>query len=78
MKNQKIQSTRSTNFLVSIYHQDHFSYQGLIHWIDTGEKIHFRSELELMNLIHSALQGSKNDIIELRDWSNNQHVNVAK
>ncbi|MDF1616623.1 hypothetical protein [Petrocella sp. FN5] len=67
MKNQKVQLTRSTNFLVSIYHQDHFSYQGLIHWIDTGEKIHFRSELELMNLIHNALPIVQNQ--EIRNWN---------
>ena len=67
MKKQKNQSTRSTNFLVSIYHQDHFSYQGLIHWIDTGEKIHFRSELELMNLIHNALPIVQNQ--EIRNWN---------
>ncbi len=67
MKKQETQQTRSTNFLVSIYHQDHFSYQGLIHWIDTGEKIHFRSEIELMNLIHNALPIVQNQ--EIRNWN---------
>lgn len=69
------QSTRSINFLVSIYHQDHFSYQGLIHWIDTGEKIHFRSELELMNLIHNALPIVQNQ--HIRNWNKQENISAS-
>jgi hypothetical protein len=70
MKLQEKQLTKSTNFLISVYHQDHFSYQGLIHWIDTGEKIHFRSELEMLNLIHNAIPRVQDQPI--RNWSGQQ------
>ncbi len=70
MKKLEKQLTKSTNFLISVYHQDHFNYQGLIHWIDTGEKIHFRSELEMLNLIHNALPKVQDQPI--RKWSEQQ------
>jgi len=57
-----------SNFLISIYHQENHSYQGTIQWLDTGKILHFRSELELLNLIHEAvvIQTESN---EMRTWS---------
>ncbi len=60
--------TQSSNFLISIYHQDNFSYQGEIQWLDTGKKLRFRSELELMNLIHEATCKQQNPEVQLRTW----------
>lgn len=73
---QKLQ-TGGTNFLVSIYHQENHSWQGSIQWLDTGKKIHFRSELELMNLMHSALQTSQSSEDTLRDWEEEQKSNAC-
>lgn len=66
-----------TNFLVSIYHQENHSWQGCIQWIDTGKKIHFRSELELMNLMHQAVQESQGDGQEHRTWDDEQQRNAC-
>lgn len=44
------------NFLVTVYHQENQSWQGVIQWLETGEKIHFRSTLEMLHLIDNATQ----------------------
>ncbi len=54
------------NFLVTVYHQENQSWQGVIQWLETGEKIHFRSTLEMLHLIDNATQ--KVDLSH-RNWS---------
>lgn len=65
---------QSTNFLITIHHQENYSYQGVIQWLDTGKTVHFRSELELMNLIHDATQIQGQSDISLRTWNNDQKI----
>lgn len=71
------QRDQSANFLVSIYHQENFSYQGEIHWLDTGKKICFRSELELLNLIHEATKSHKTEQDQIRTWSDDQKISAV-
>lgn len=66
--------TQSTNFLITIHHQENYSYQGVIQWLDTGKTVHFRSELELMNLIHDATQIQGQSDTTLRTWNNDQKI----
>lgn len=61
-----------SNFLVSIHHQENHSWQGVVQWLDTGEKIHFRSELELMNLIYDAVMKGQEQQKSLRTWDDRQ------
>ena len=72
-----IPPTRSSNFLITIYHTDNYSYQGLIQWLDTGEKIHFRSELELMTLIHSAVASQSENSNTMRDWGQSKNIGAS-
>lgn len=57
-----------SNFLVTIYHQENYSWQGVIQWLDTGKKVHFRSELEMINLMHNALESQSEESDCLRTW----------
>lgn len=68
---------QSSNFLISIYHQENFSYQGEIQWLDTGKKVCFRSELELMNLIHEATRQEQKPQDQLRTWETTRHIKVV-
>ena len=73
MKNQSDQATRrtslgGTNFLVSIHHQQNHSWQGSIQWLDTGQKVHFRSELELLGLMQEAIARGQGAPEEQRTW----------
>ena len=43
-------------FLVNIKFKHHSSWQGTVKWLDTGQCQNFRSALELIMLIESALQ----------------------
>ena len=58
-------------FLVNIrYHQNH-SWQGSIQRLDTAETINFRSELEMLNLMESAVSQQRQRSGEesaLRRW----------
>ncbi|MDH8679240.1 hypothetical protein QE109_13870 [Fusibacter bizertensis] len=65
-----------SNFLISIHHQENHSWQGVIEWLDTGKKMHFRSELELMNLIHGAVELQSESKESLRTWNDERHINV--
>lgn len=59
---------KGTNFLISVHHQENHTWQGSIQWLDTGQKCHFRSELELMNLIHGAVTAGVAAQEPLRTW----------
>lgn len=61
-------SIGGTSFLVTIYQQENHSWQGYIQWLDTGEKMHFRSELELLNLMSKALSSNYNEGNNFRNW----------
>ena len=65
-----------TNFLISIYRTENHSLQGVIEWLDTGKKIHFRSEREMLSLIESALseQIAPN---EMRNWNDGKMISVV-
>lgn len=76
-KMTKKRNENSANFLISIYHQENFSYQGEIQWLDTGKKIRFRSELELMNLIHEAAKSSLKSDSEIRTWTDDQKISAV-
>lgn len=43
-----------TNFLVTIYSQNNMNLQGVIKWLDMDLTLHFRSTIELIELIEEA------------------------
>lgn len=67
-----------SNFLVTIFHQDNHSWQGVIQWLDTGRKVHFRSELELMTLLQAAVQTQQNEELSFRSWEDDQTLKSVK
>lgn len=42
-------------FVVRVDYCENYTWQGEVHWVDKGEKKRFRSALELLQLIESAL-----------------------
>ena len=46
-------------FLVEVVDQQNASWQGSVKWMNKGQKEHFRSALELIRLIDSALLDAK-------------------
>lgn len=75
MKKEK-QITSSTNFLITIHHHENHSWQGVIQWLDTGKTVHFRSALELMNLMQDAVQAQNQLEDSLRSWNDGKLFNV--
>jgi len=43
-------------FVIEVVDQQNASWQGSVNWINTGKKENFRSALELIRLIDSALE----------------------
>ena len=66
-----------TNFLVTIHQQENHSWQGVIEWLDTGKKVHFRSELEMLNLISSAVAAQSKVAEPTRNWTDVKVINVV-
>jgi len=62
------------NFLVTIYFHENHTYQGVIQWLDTGLKVHFRSQLEMLNLIQEACLINRKDT--LRTWKEASNISV--
>ena len=48
-------------FVVEVIDQQHASWQGTVKWVNTGKKENFRSALELIRLLDSALESEKKD-----------------
>lgn len=69
----KVIDPGKTNFLISIQYQDNHTWQGYIEWLEAGERLHFRSELEMLSLIQNALGKNLN-----RNWGENFQMNIAK
>jgi len=69
--------TFGTNFLITIHHQENHSWQGVVQWLDTGKTVHFRSELELLNLIHGAVEINKVSDEPLRTWQDERKISVV-
>lgn len=69
---------KSTNFLVTIHHQENYSFQGVIEWLDSGDKIHFRSALELMHLMEEATLKSTTSETRMRSWNNTNALKLLK
>ncbi|MDW7676572.1 MAG: hypothetical protein SCK57_02820 [Bacillota bacterium] len=81
--NEKVSSNElhilgGSEFLINIRYQQHHSWQGSIQRLDTGEVINFRSTLELMFLIESAIGQSEAPTIEkeerFRSWKKEKEV----
>lgn len=69
---------KSTNFLVTIHHQENYSFQGVIEWLDSGDKIHFRSALELMHLMEEATISNTSSETRMRSWNNTNSLKLLK
>lgn len=66
-----------SNFLVTVHQQDNHSWQGVLEWLDTGKKIHFRSELELLSLMQQAVQSTQKEESTLRSWDDARKINIV-
>ncbi|MFQ7288640.1 MAG: hypothetical protein ACLRPV_06880 [Lacrimispora saccharolytica] len=52
---------RRGTFLLNIYDRQNATWQGTISWVDKNEKQQFRSALELIKLIESALDEAEGE-----------------
>lgn len=49
------------NFIVQITHQQNATWQGTVTWVDRGQTERFRSVLELIRLIDSAVSETERE-----------------
>ena len=62
---------KESRFLIKILFREHSTWQGVIRWRETGEKQAFRSFMELVLLMASALEGSDGRILYEERYLNN-------
>lgn len=53
---------KKNTFVINIIDTQHYSWQGEIIWTQTNKKEYFRSALELISLIDSALREIKEKV----------------
>lgn len=66
-----------SNFLITIHQQENHSWQGVLEWLDSGKKIHFRSELEMLSLMQQAVQSTQKEESTLRSWDDARKISVV-
>ncbi|MDL2237945.1 hypothetical protein LJC56_08985 [Christensenellaceae bacterium OttesenSCG-928-K19] len=49
-------NNQKATFLVQIVSQQHATWQGTVKWLEENKEIPFRSELELLRLMDSAIE----------------------
>ena len=78
MKEEPSQKRRlgGTSFLVTIRQTENMNMQGVIHWLDTNQKVGFRSTLELLSLMAQA-SGHEQSKSDTRKWEATQHSKQA-
>jgi len=59
-KNNLIKSGKLATFLVKVIFRQNCSWQGIVSWVEGKKEESFRSELELIALMDSALESSAN------------------
>lgn len=61
VKNKKAKEQRGNKatFIVHVRYRQHASWQGEVTWVESRQSVGFRSALELMKLIDSALDGAE-------------------
>lgn len=55
------QMKNSNNFVISIKCQQNDTWQGTIQWVEGHKEENFRSALEMIKLIDSAVQSNNDD-----------------
>lgn len=65
-------------FLLDIRYQQNSSWQGSVQRLDTGEKINFRSTLELLTLIEAVVsqQADDSEPQRFRTWEKTKEVDI--
>ncbi len=71
------ESLGGSNFLVSIHYQENQSWQGVIQWLDTGAKAHFRSVFEMLSLIDKAILSDSGAEPSHRNWEEFKSYDVG-
>lgn len=61
-----------SDFLITVYHEQGNSIQGVVQRLDNGQRIAFRSALELMNLIAEGARAP-----EHRTWQDAVQIRVV-
>lgn len=72
----RMNKKQSNNFLVTIYHTENHSIQGVVQWLDTGKKVSFRSDFELLMLLNEAVGSNKDNVNVYRHWNDDQNNKV--
>jgi len=57
-----------SNFLVTIYREDGHECFGVVQWLDSGKKLHFRSTLEMLTLLNEAVMIQTEGNKTCRSW----------
>ena len=56
-------SNSESTFVVKIKYQENATWQGSVHWVNQNVELPFRSALELIKLMDSAMEG-KIELVE--------------
>jgi len=68
----------NSEFLVRVLFRQNASWQGEIHWIDQDKKKYFKSVLELIMLMQSAMDEAGKPVAEYSFQSLEDHVGIAR
>lgn len=64
------QKGKMATFVVHVMYRQHSTWQGSVTWAETGKKANFRSALELIKLMDSAVDATLEDESPPQDETN--------
>lgn len=67
---EDLKPAMSTTFVVKIMFCENASIQGYVQWIEQEKTMPYRSLMELVHLVETAVRKDKKGLIEFRSWDN--------
>ena len=80
MTKEKIQRKRGENstFVINVLHRQNATWQGQLHWVEKNKSQNFRSALELLKLIDSALEQNEAEMLDqMQCWEESSNSSLG-
>ncbi|MGI6621215.1 MAG: hypothetical protein ACOX35_07250 [Bacillota bacterium] len=64
----------ANTFLIKVLYTQRTTVQGILHWVEQGRSLPFRSFLEMVHLLGEAIQ-TREDMDRLKSWREGKSLN---
>ncbi len=75
-KSKQVNSSSGVSFSVRFLFRQNATCQGELYWVEAGKTVRFRSIMEMVTLMHEAMDKTGKPTVEydLRNWGGNNNL----